>query len=258
MRRIDLPEIEDQSWCPAWLRDAMTGYLQVVIEVARPYDVAVPAVLELLERTSSDEVVDLASGAGGPWAHLFASLRQERPSLRVTLTDLHPNARAASRLSADGIDYFVGSVAADAVPAELGGVRTMFTALHHFDREQVRAIFAAAQRDRVGFAAFEATQRSARGVLVTLVIPILVLFLMPLVKPRRVVPLLLTYLPPLLPLLIWWDGLASTLRTHTADELRAVVAEVQEPGYSWRIEEVAVRGAPIPVLRVVGGPDRRG
>lgn len=254
MRRIDLPEIEDQSWCPAWLRDAMTGYLQVVIEVARPYDVAVPSVLELLERTSSDEVVDLASGAGGPWAHLFSGLRKERPSLRVTLTDLHPNAQAASRLRADGVDYFAGSVAADAVPAELRGVRTMFTALHHFDPEQVRAIFAAAQRDRVGFAAFEATHRSVRGLLVTLVIPILVLFLMPRVRPRRVVPLVLTYLPPLLPLLIWWDGLASTLRTHTADELRDIVAEIQEPGYSWRVEEVAVRGAPIPVLRVLGGP----
>lgn len=38
--RIDAPEIEDQPGFPTWLRDAMTGYLQVVVEVARPYDVA--------------------------------------------------------------------------------------------------------------------------------------------------------------------------------------------------------------------------
>jgi hypothetical protein len=107
----------------------------------------------------------------------------------------------------------------------------------------------------VGFAAFEATHRSLRGLLVTLFIPVLVLALMPRVKPRGVVPLLLTYLPPLLPLLIWWDGLASTFRTYSARELRALVAEIAEPGYSWHVDEVRVRGAPIPVLQLIGRPD---
>lgn len=256
MRRIDLPELADQTWCPAWLRDSMTGYLQAVIEQARPYEVAVPALSELLESTSCDEVVDLASGASGPWLQLFEKLRGERPSLRITLTDLSPNHDAAARLrSVDGIDYLSESVSALDVPPGKGGVRTMFTALHHFDREQVRALLASAQRERVGFAAFEATERSVRGLLVTLLIPLLVLVLMPRVRPRRFVPLLLTYLPPLLPLVIWWDGLASTLRTYSVDELRALVTEIQEPGYSWDVRAVPVQGAPIPVLQVLGRPE---
>jgi hypothetical protein len=69
-------------------------------------------------------------------------------------------------------------------------------------------------------------------------------------------PLLVTYLPPVLPLLIWWDGLASTLRTHRADELRALTREISEPGYSWRVDEIPVRGVPIPVLQLVGRPER--
>jgi len=154
----------------------------------------------------------------------------------------------------EGIGYHEGSVSALDVPPGLGGVRTMFTALHHFDREQVRAILRAAQRDRVGFAAFEATQRSGRGLLVSLFIPLLVLVLMPRVRPRRSFALLLTYLPPLLPLLIWWDGFASTLRTYTVDELRAIVTEIQAPGYAWDVREVSVRGAPIPVLQLTGRP----
>jgi hypothetical protein len=255
MRRVDLPELEDQAWFPVSLRDAMTGYLRVVIELARPYDVAAPALAELLDATSSDHVVDLASGGGGPWGRLIGPLRSHRPSLGVTLTDLNPNRSAASSLEATaGLGYHEGSVSALDVPPELGGVRTMVTALHHFDREQVRAILEAAQRDRVGFAAFEATQRSVRGLLVSLFVPLLVLLLMPRVRPRRVFPLLLTYLPPLLPLLIWWDGFASTLRSYTVDELRALVAEIQAPGYAWDVREVPVRGAPIPVLQLTGRP----
>jgi hypothetical protein len=33
MKRWNLSEIEDWAGLPAWLRDAMTGYLRVAIEV---------------------------------------------------------------------------------------------------------------------------------------------------------------------------------------------------------------------------------
>jgi hypothetical protein len=255
MPRVNLPEVEDQPWCPAWLRDAMTGYLQVVIGLTRPYDVAIPAISELLDQTASDRIVDLASGAGGPWPQLLPALRESRPSLRVTLTDLNPHDQSRHGLgSCDGLRYLPESLSADDAPKELGGVRTMFTALHHLEPERVRSVLSAAQRDRVGFAAFEATHRSGRGLLVTIFIPLLVLALMPRVKPRRALPLILTYLPPLLPLLIWWDGFASTLRTYTAEELRALAAEIAEPGYSWQVTEVSVPGAPIPVLCMTGTP----
>lgn len=111
-----------------------------------------------------------------------------------------------------------------------------------------------AQDQGVGFAAFEATQRTVRGILVTFLIPLLVLLFMPLVRPRRVLPLVLTYLPPVLPLVIWWDGFASTLRTYTVVELRAIARDVAVPGYDWTVSELDVPGAPIPVLCLVGQP----
>jgi hypothetical protein len=81
-----------------------------------------------------------------------------------------------------------------------------------------------------------------------------VLLLMPRVRPRRLLPLVLTYLPPILPALIWWDGLASTLRTYTPGELKAMAAEVSVDGYDWKVQELKVPGAPIPVLCLLGGP----
>jgi hypothetical protein len=81
-----------------------------------------------------------------------------------------------------------------------------------------------------------------------------VLLLMPRVRPRRTLPLVLTYLPPVLPLLIWWDGLASTLRTYREEELRALISEIREPGYDWSVQEVSVPRGPIPVTVLVGRP----
>lgn len=173
----------------------------------------------------------------------------------MTLTDLKPNLLAAEELeSARGLTYSREPVSALAVPSSLSGVRTMFTGLHHFDRQELGAILRDAQEARVPFLAAEATHRSTRGILVTFLIPLLVLLLMPRVRPRRTLPLVLTYFPPVLPLLIWWDGLASTLKTYRAEELQSLVSEIQEPGYDWSVREISVPKAPIPITLLVGRP----
>ena len=128
----------------------------------------------------------------------------------------------------------------------------MFSALHHFERGDVRAILADAQASGVPFAAFEATSRSIRGLLATLIIPIAVLLLMPSVRPRDWRALWLTYLPPLMPLAIWWDGFASTMRTSRVAELEAIIATLPPAPYTWHVEEIG--GGPVPVLAVLGRP----
>lgn len=257
MRRIDLGEIEDQRWCPAWLRDAMTGYLHTVIDQTQVYRSAAPALAALLQASDRPTILDLASGAGGPWPRLLSQIQAAGAAPRVTLSDLQPNRAAATRFRAEaGFQYLAHAVSALAVPETPDGVWTMFSGLHHLSLAEVRALLVAAQRRGVGFAAFEATQRSVRGLLVTIFIPLLVLGLMPRVRPRRWRALVLTYVPPIVPLLLWWDGAASTLRSHGADELRTLVREIAAPGYAWRVEEVYAAGAPLPVLHLIGHPDR--
>ena len=233
----------------------MTGYLQTVIEVSRPYAVVTEPLAALLRESRTSSVIDLASGGGGPWPFLLDALHQEGVEANVTLTDLRPNLRAAEALErTTGVTYRREAVSAMAIPPSLSGVRTMFTGLHHFDRRELGMILRDAQQARVPFLGAEATHRSSGGILLTFLIPLLVLLMMPRVRPRRVVPLVLTYLPPVLPLLIWWDGLASTLKTYRAEELESLIAEIEEPGYDWSVQEISVPGAPIPVTLLTGRP----
>ena len=212
--RLLIPELADQPWWPRWARDAMTGYLHAIIVRARPYDLVVPRLSTLLRTNGIRSLTDLCSGAGGPWPELRETLAAAGAPVDVTCTDLEPNRAAAARLAgAAGLRYHATPVSALAVPGDLQGARTMFSALHHFDPDDIRRILADAQRAGEPFSAFEATSRSARGILATLVIPIAVLVLMPTVRPRDWRALLFTYLIPLLPLAIWWDGPG----LHTAD-----------------------------------------
>lgn len=76
MGRLHLREIGDQSWCPRAIRYAITDYLQFVTQLADPYGSIVPRLREALERTKAERVVDLGSGAGGPWLRLHAQLNE--------------------------------------------------------------------------------------------------------------------------------------------------------------------------------------
>ena len=81
MRRRQLIEIEDQPWCPRAVRDGLTDYLQFVTDRTEPYIAAVPLLADAL-RSSGDPasseapapVVDMGSGAGGPWRRLVRRL----------------------------------------------------------------------------------------------------------------------------------------------------------------------------------------
>jgi hypothetical protein len=259
MSRLDLIELEDLPWFPDWLRDPMTGYLKVVIDLTRPYDVCAPVIARALRDAGLHGILDLASGGGGPWPGLREAIGREGVDATVTLSDMHPNRHAAERLDGvPGITYRRAPVSALEVADDARRMRTLFTGLHHFGPEDVRAILRDAQEARVPFLAAEATRRSVRGVVVSLFIPLLVLVLMPRVRPRKLVPLMLTYVLPVLPLLIWWDGFASTLRTYGSDELRTIARSIEEPGYEWAVSEVHVPGGPVPVTQIVGRPREAG
>jgi hypothetical protein len=196
MKRLQLMEIEDQDWCPRVIRDAVTDYLQFTIAATKPYAAMVPILASALQRTGTRRVLDLCSGAGGPWLGLHPALAENGVSVPVSLTDKFPNMEAfgpLGRPTGQTITYHPQPVDATRVPIELSGFRTMFTAFHHFRPEQACAVLADAIRLRQGIGVFEVTQRRVWALLLTLPAPLVVLLLTPLLRPFRWSRLLRTY-----------------------------------------------------------------
>mgnify|MGYP003578459828 CR=1 FL=1 len=105
MRRRQLIEIEDQAWCPPSLRDALTDYLRFALDLTTPYHVIVPRLVRAIRQSRATRVIDLCSGAGGPWRTLLPALRSHGCSAPVTLTDLcasRPARDASSSVSHAG------------------------------------------------------------------------------------------------------------------------------------------------------------
>ena len=235
----------------------MTDFLRFLMETFAPYRGAAPLLARALGRVGDTRIIDLCSGGGGPWLDLVHRIPTEGgPVPHVVLTDWFPNRAAFARLQEMSGGAIAGDpdpVSATAVPARLAGFRTLFTALHHFPPAAAHAILADAARARQRIAVFEVTSRSPLALLGTLFLPLLVLLFTPFIRPFRWSRLLWTYLIPLVPLAVWFDGTVSCLRTYTPEELRDCVEDLQQ-GYEWEIG--TVRSAPLPsrITYLLGQP----
>jgi hypothetical protein len=216
----------------------------------------VPLLRSALERVGTRQVVDLCSGGGGPWPGLLPRLDSADAGVQVRLTDRYPNRDAferANERTGGRLAFYGEPVDATVLPAGLTGFRTLFTAFHHFPPDAARAILADAVRGGQGIGVFEATQRSAPSIIATAFSPLLVLLVTPFIRPFRGSRLFWTYIIPLVPLLVLFDGLVSCLRTYTPRELQEMADSLDAPGYTWEIGHAKGR-APVPVTYLLGIP----
>ena len=256
--RLHLLELEDQRWCPDAIRDAATDYLQCVVERFKPYATIAPRLAAAIERSGERRAVDLCSGAGGPWRSLLSELSLRGSLVSVTLTDRYPNAAVAreiNRAEATDLRYFESAVDATDVPVSLQGFRTMFASFHHFAPDPAQRILRNAVSRRCGVGIVELTERRAPAILGMLLTPIVLWVVTPRIRPFRWSRLLWTYLIPLVPLVVVWDGIVSCLRTYTPAELRAMTADLTE--FEWDIGTTRAPGMASAITWLFGVPKPR-
>ena len=243
------------------MRDGGTDWLAFMANTFGMFADVAPKIRAAMNAVGTTTVLDLCSGGGGAWLTLERELARSGP-VTVVLSDLFPNVEAlADARSRNGGRLQAIDTAVDAanVPAHLRGVRTMFNAFHHFPPDTARRILADAVAKECPIAIFEGAGKRAIGlVAMPLQLPILLLFT-PFVRPFRWSRLLFTYLVPLIPLLVLFDGTMSFLRLYLEDEMRELVAST--PGHErfvwdiWIMKRCGVRAG---AMYLVGVPRRRG
>ena len=256
MRRFHLFEIEDQSWCPATVRDLATDYLHFIQTRLPLHRAITPLIRQTLSAAGTTRIVDLCSGGSGPLPAVIADLAQSGITVTATLTDLFPNIpafEAVANASHGTIEYVRTPVDARTVPRELSGLRTLFNGFHHFKPEDARAILLDAVNARQPIAIFEASRRTFKTILPVLLMPLFVWVFTPWMRPLSWKRLLFTYPLPCVPLICLWDGLVSQLRAYTADELLAL-AQPTGDTMNWQSGYTPLIAGPGLLTYLIGWP----
>jgi hypothetical protein len=238
-RRTELFEIHDHPCFPAFLRDLVTDALQALWDFSNSYKPILPLLRDALASVGTREVLDLCSGGGGPWFRLVRDFESEKHfPISVCLTDKYPNQEAfesALSRSISKIGFDPRPVHATDVPADLRGFRTMFSSFHHFRATDARRVLANAVEHSKGIAIFEIARREPKIILAICFIPFLILFLTPRIGPFRWSRLLWTYVLPVVPFVLWFDGWMSCLRSYSHEELSELVRSLPGESYKWEL-----------------------
>lgn len=264
MRRVQFIELHEQPWFPSSLRDDVTDAIQFGFNLLKAYESIAPLLQSLIDSTGNatngrKSIVDMCSGGGGPWLDLSRKLHcpnaGDAAGLQIWLTDKYPNLKAFESVSAssDHITYYPESVDAMNVPRSLKGLRTMFTSFHHFPPADARAILQNAVDAGESIGIFEATRRGPSTIGIIFVGTLLLFLHTPRIRPFRWSRLFWTYLIPIIPLVLLFDGVVSCLRTYRPQELREIVDNLSCCRYGWKIGELAGRRAPVTYL--IGYPN---
>lgn len=240
MKRFHLFEFEDLSWFPSRLRNYVTDFLRTVSEKFGMFDPVIPPLINLIEKSKLPMIVDMATGAGGQWRTLLPKILEQNKEVRLTLTDKFPNKEALEDIGAQFNEVAkidMRSIDAVDVPQDLSGIRTMFLSLHHFRPKEVEQIFKNAVNSGAPIAIFEAQRRDLEHVVRFSLSPIAVLLLTPFIRPFSVLRLIFTYLIPLVPFIVFWDGVVSVFRTYSNEELEVMANSIDpDQHFVWSSE----------------------
>lgn len=230
-----------------------------------------------LKSTIRDYVfIDFCAGAGGPTPsiekHLNSSLTSSSSSssfsqqtnhiqpngsssstpVQFVLTDLHPHTESWVLASSQSpnLSYVPYPVDASNAPPDLiqtyksAGKKTfrLFNlAFHHFDDPLAKAILRNTLETSDGFGIFELQGRDLSGFITCALFGVGIMLSAPIFawKWRSPLTLVFTYLLPILPFVLVWDGWMSSLRTRTPEEVEALMrtcgAAGEDVAASWEV-----------------------
>lgn len=214
--------------------------------------------------------VDFASGAGGPTPYIEKQVnaqltRQGMKEVEFVLSDISPHIQAwkAASKKSENLHYIAASVDASAAPSKdkllkdvpnvkgKGVMRLFSLAFHHFDDDLAKKILKNTIETSDGFwyakinfnqicadfdSIFELQQRNYCSLLTVLCLWPMLMLMVPLHYLYDPTILFFTYLMPLVPGIVQFDGLISMLRTRTPAEVHKLLqSQVSEEELSqWR------------------------
>ena len=256
MRRLQLLEIHEQPWFPSSVRDEITNILEFALNVSNAYSATVPLLEKALHSTRDHCIVDLCSGGGGPWLSLLRKLKTNGQSVRVCLTDKYPNFEAFenARSILEDISFHPEPVEATQVPLELNGFRTMFTSFHHFPKGEAQAILRGSVDARQGIAIFEITRRAPSTIGLMFVWALTPFLFTLFIRPFRWSRFLWTYVIPLIPFVLLFDGVVSCFRTYRPRELEELIEALGGAGYEWETGECQSESGLFRITYLTGYP----
>ncbi|TVY30955.1 hypothetical protein LHYA1_G000255 [Lachnellula hyalina] len=231
----------------------------------------------LTDNVTNYKYVDFCAGAGGPTPFIERDLNAQLSSrmpksppptatqsngltprsprapptnnggVNFVLTDIHPHIpdwTEASKRS-ENLSFVSESVDASNAPASLNSqdgkkiFRLYNLAFHHFDNKLGSEILRNTLETADGFGIFELQERTISSMITITAMGLLMFLITPFYFWRSPGHLFFTYIIPIIPFVLVFDGYISSLRTRSAEEVQAMMKECGASCDGWTVKNGA-------------------
>lgn len=139
------------------------------------------------------------------------------------------NSRFLSAKTGGAISFLDTSIDAADVPLTLKGFRTNFSGFH-FDNSFAKSVLKNAVDARSGIGDFDSGNKNIFAILAILVVhQVVFFFFTPFFRPFRFSRLFFTYIIPIIPFCIVWDGIVSIIHLYKPNEF----LQIAEKSWAW-------------------------
>ena len=241
--KIRLFEFEDKAWLPENIRAGMTDYLRFILNGGNFYEPVSSLIMELVQKTAAVKVIDLCSGGGGTIEQIQKNIEEQYyRQLPFVLTDKFPNVNAYQFLqnkTGGKISYIPMPVNAATVDPSLNGVRTIFSAFHHFDDDTATAVIKNAVTAKEAIGIFDGGDKNVFFIVAIIILhPIAFILFTPFFRPFTWRRLFFTYVIPIIPFCTIWDGIVSVTRLYSPKQLLGIATNINTTDYCWKAGKV--------------------
>lgn len=252
MKRIHIFEFLDLEWFPDMFRHFMTRYLMQLHKIVGTSRSLVPILEEMISKTNKYTIYDLCSGSGGPIIDTVLQLRKTI-DVHLILSDKYPPIEFNNEENI-AVTYQKESRDILEMPFLEDGIYTLIASFHHFDSNKAHKILEKITQKQHPICIFELSDNSFPIWLWWIpIIPNLIstFLLTLLIRPINWKQFLFTYLIPILPFCIAWDGAVSNARTYTKSDWDILTRSLNN--YDWEVRKVENK-TPFKMLVVLGYP----
>jgi hypothetical protein len=241
-------ECNDSPHCPQFIRESVLEVLGNSIRDAKVYENLAPRFIDFCTEHHIENILEIGAGSGESTAvFVDAVIRHQQTPPHIYISDLLPMRevmRATAARYPDVLTPLEDSLdIRNPAAAPAHDMRMVLSAFHHFDPEVVRTFFKAAQEQHIAVFIAEPFTNSLRAFFPMFLHGFISLARNGVQSSRmRLVKFFFTFLLPLIPMCLLWDGLISMIRMYDEQGFMEIVKTLPESGgaYQWHYEEVTV------------------
>lgn len=222
-------EFGDLAISPSLYHVYLRRFLFLSYKVYGFHRLWVPAFSEFLKNVKSHTIMDCCSGTGEPLLLLNSEIRdQDTEHINYLLSDFRPQQEFIQKFVELGnkkFQYIPVPIDATKEQEKFNYPKIFINSFHHFSKDQVEKILETNFRNKNEVIIMEYVRNSPLGYLSVLVGTCTVFLLLPFMVQLKHFPVmaLFTYVIPIFPLMILWDGFVSCAHEYSAKDLEKIV-----------------------------------